>query len=159
MTLLGLGPNESQLDTCPCDASLNDFVGLLLSEADTSGIRRHVVSCVHCQRRLESLSDSESRLAPLGHNEIDWDIPAIERIVRGLCQEMSLDDSESTNRDRTIVFEKPPDAVSIGKLNGYTIRRELASGATATVFEAIDTKTDLPCAIKFIRSASLPRQR
>ena len=152
MTTHGFSPSDKTLGTCPSNKQLSDFVSLQLSELDTSQIRQHVLSCIACQSRLEKVSDSESGLEPINKNPIEWDIPAIDRIVRGLCQDMSLDESERIARDRTIVFEKSKEPSSIGSLNGFSIRKELASGATATVFEAIDTKTDLPCAIKFIRS-------
>jgi serine/threonine protein kinase len=152
MTTPGSSPNDKVLETCPSEEQLGDFIALHLSDAETLRLRQHILTCVDCQTRLEKVSNSESGLEPSRKKELVLDLPAIDRIVRGLCKDMSLEESDRITRDRTIVLEKPKDPSSIGNLQGFIVRKELASGATATVFEAVDTKTDLPCALKFIRS-------
>jgi tRNA A-37 threonylcarbamoyl transferase component Bud32 len=156
MTMPGFSLSEQPIVDCPENGVLRDFISLSLEEFDSARIRQHVLSCGMCQLRLENWHESGCDLVhrdvPLTGSEYSWDLKSVARIVQGLCKAISVDDSEKNTRDQTIVFEKPTDPLAIGKLSDYSIRRELASGATATVFEAIDTKTNLHVAIKFIRS-------
>lgn len=145
---------------CPSSETLEQFVRLSLSSDDNQAVALHIGECLKCQSRLD-----ESTASHLSPNSVRPPSPSddetIRRIVRGLCRGLGITDQRPFEAP-PISFEKPSDGKSLGMLKRYLICRELGIGATATVFEAVDTNNGERVAIKLIRAvdeATLRRVR
>ncbi len=153
MTASGSPTNRPSVDSCPSSDVLDQFVRLELSPDQTKIVRQHVEQCQACQRALDVNSDC-GILSPALKPTIDAKCdPTIERLVKGLCREFYLERGSLVQSTAPIALEPANDGESLGWLNRFLIRRELASGASGTVFEALDTQTNEPVAIKFIRTS------
>ena len=140
------------LDSCPPHEMLEQFVQLALSPECNQVMRRHVERCAICQVELDRLTDSSqctSRDSLTSSVAFD---SAVERLVERLCGDTSNQNENSPTLPMPIRLSKSS-SESLGALSHFHIRRELGSGATATVFEAVDTKSNRLVAIKFIRGS------
>ena len=146
-------PGSVDVQSCPEPAILQRFVTLSLSPTENLAVRSHVEQCHTCQVQLDALTESSHIQRPRQLAEPKANHPTVRRLVRLLCNELSLTNRGDGSSSASIPLEHSPFSDGIGRLGRFVIRRELASGATATVFEAVDTLTDSPVAIKFIRGA------
>ncbi len=136
---------------CPSYETLEQFSQLALPESTSQWLGQHVQECLSCQKLLDELTDSHLKARALGSTVGNRDDETIQRLLHKLCSGLGIADvpgSVAVN----IHFDKATDRDALGRLQHYIIRRELGSGATATVFEAIDTRDDQSVAIKFIRA-------
>ncbi len=158
MTAPGSPTNRPSVDSCPSTDLLDQFVRLELAPDQSKIVRQHVEQCQACQRLLDGNSERGSSasgiLSPTLKPTVDARRdPTIERLVKGLCREFFLEKGSQVQSIAPITLEPADDGVSLGWLNSYLIRRELASGASGTVFEALDTQANEAVAIKFIRTS------
>jgi serine/threonine protein kinase len=137
---------------CPSAELLDQFIRLDLATDQRQAVREHVKQCAACQSTLDQVLDCRDLTASLKPTIDFLHDPTIQRLVNGLCNAVQRERIGGPRQDTPIRFEPADDSESLGRMNHYLIRRELASGATGTVFEACDTLTDQPVAIKFIRS-------
>ncbi|HMO92318.1 MAG TPA: serine/threonine-protein kinase [Pirellulaceae bacterium] len=156
MTAPGYPTAEQRtLDIPPCPAPevLLQFLNLALPVSENLTVRSHVEVCLACQRQLDALTEIPNLEPPLKVIEGKPIESLVPRLVRLLCDELSLPHNECQIPPAPIPLEHRSSSHQLGHLDRFLIRREIASGATATVFEAIDTVTDSPVAIKFLRGA------
>lgn len=139
-------------DPCPSAEILERFIRLDLESGQRQAIRRHVEHCASCLTALDRASDSSIESALIRPTQLHEHDSTIKRLVDRLCQSLQLGHTAKSRHHAPIRFEPSGDGESLGRLNQFLIRRELASGGTGTVFEALDTLTDRSVAIKFIRS-------
>ena len=157
MTVPGPPRQTIESDECPPPDLLERFIGLILTDEESQQVRMHVQLCQSCLSTLDRMSGSgfiSTQGVPTlsqGHQS------TVDRLVKELCEEWSRDVSEDSRVSRRggkpIQFAASSLPNSMGSLQHYEIRREIASGGTATVFEALDTRTHERVAIKFIRRA------
>ncbi len=152
MTVPGF-ENDPTEDPCPDLATLDQFAQLTLPSDVNQVVSAHVHNCRKCQSQLDQRTDSSLTRPCQWSTFVNSQDDTVQRIVHGLCEEFGVRDSSPAEDFKAIRLEASPKSDSLGMLRSYSVLRELGSGATATVFEAIDTKTDQRVAIKFIRSA------
>ena len=135
---------------CPSLEILQRFLKLSLPTAEIKEVGRHVQACTTCQNRLDEFTHSylNPKLLALPCSVND---ETIGRMVIDLCQNFGVS-NPLPFESPMIRFEKPIDDDALGTLKHYSVVRELGSGATATVYEAVDTRNGDRVAIKWIRS-------
>ncbi len=121
-----------------------------LPAEDIRELGKHIQECLNCQSQLDEFTHSYLNPKLLAKTCSTND-QTIGRLVVELCHDFGVS-GHQTSESPSIRFEKPIDDEAIGSIKHYSIRRELGSGATATVYEAVDTRSGERVAIKLIRS-------
>lgn len=152
MTAPGYSVDNARIGHCPNAETLTQFFQLELTPEQRPVVRLHVDRCPSCQSQLDQLASSGIQLSnrqPTLNRMLD---ERFEGLVDSLCHAIRIEPVESPPVQPPIQLEPTADGQYLGQLNQYTICRELARGGSGTVFAAIDTQTNTPVAIKYIRS-------
>ncbi len=148
-------PNDHDAPDCPTNKRLEQFLQMSLVDDDSRAVARHVEQCCGCQARVDELTSSHLNPETLGSARLvamnSEHVAITRRLVTRLCNEFGVP-IESPSQPQTIVLGKPVSDQSLGTLKSYVIRRELGTGATATVYEAVDSRDGQRVAIKLVRS-------
>ncbi len=152
MTAPGYSANNTAVGHCPSADILTQFFQLELNSEARPGVRQHVAQCQECQSTLDQLVTAGIALSnqqPTINRTLN---ERVDVLVDSMCRALCVGPSETSPAQPPICLEPTADGQSLGQLNQYTICRELARGASGTVFAAIDPQTNTQVAIKYIRS-------
>jgi serine/threonine protein kinase len=140
------------LRQCPDEQLLVQFANLDLPEDRNQSVQQHVTACLQCQSTLDRITGSSGLSHCISGTPRILDETVVKRIVDELCDEVAAF-GQGSNDAADLPSPITPIENLASELDNYRLFREIASGASATVYEALDTQTNLPVAIKFIRKS------